>query len=202
MHTRKTVAAFATAICCFGLLGTPALADLKDDVSRELQREQIQVGNLDELNEPQLRQIQMVLRGGEPSGEKRDEIQRIASSDVPCLANDQIRSEVQRQLQAMGMTVDVTELGGTEVSELLVILSCDECSKDSRIRQVLDRSDRERVGEQQLRAEVGSCLQRMNIDTAGLDSLTPAQVAELELVLGGADTDADKRQQVQRILGQ
>jgi hypothetical protein len=202
MHTRKTIAAFATAICCFGLLGTPALADLKDDVSRELQREQIQVGNLDELNEPQLRQIQAVLRGGEHNVEKRDEIQRIAASDVPCLANDQMRSQVRTQLQAMGMDADVEALGGTEVAELLVILACDECSKDSRIQQVLDRSDRERVGEAQLRAEVGSCLQRMNIDTAGLDALTPAQVAELELVLGGADTDADKRQQVQRILGQ
>jgi hypothetical protein len=56
-------------------LGTgTAFADaLHDEVSGQLQRENIQVQNLGELNEPQLRQVQAVLRGGESQREKEDE---------------------------------------------------------------------------------------------------------------------------------
>jgi hypothetical protein len=62
--------------------------------------------------------------------------------------------------------------------------------------------DRERAGEQQVRADVEGCLRRMNIETAGLDALSPQEMAELELVLGGGDSDSEKRQQAERIIGQ
>jgi hypothetical protein len=203
MNFRIATMALATMLGT-SLLAGPGMAqaDLRASVETELQNRQVTVANLDELNEPQLRQIQAVLRGAEHQSDIDNEIERIAGSSIPCLANDQMRSEVSAQLSAMGMDVDVDALSGVQVAEVYLVLACDECSKDSRIQQIVAEAAGERVGDAQLKAEVGSCLRRMGIDLANLDDLTPQQVAEIELVVGAGGNEAEMRDQVQRIVEQ
>lgn len=191
----------ATALSCAVLSGAPAYADLRDDVASELQRRQIEVANLDELHEPQLRQIQAVLRGGEHRAEERDEIQRIATADVPCLANEQMRSQVATGLSQLGIDADLDALSGQEIAELYLVVICDECSQESRVRQVIDQPGRVGADEAQLRTEVGNCLRRMNVQV-DVEALTPQQLSEIALVVGSGDSDAEIRDQVRGIAEQ
>jgi hypothetical protein len=199
-----TTACAAALSSAFFVTG-PLLAqgDMRADVAAQLQRQGMEVPTLDELNDAQLRQIGATLRTAETDREMREQIESIAAADVPCLANDSLRQSVEDELQTLGVTdVDVSALSGQEVVELHLILSCDECSQEQRVRSVIERTDGERVGDEQLRAEVGSCLQRMNVDTANLDALTPQELAEIELIVGGGGSQAEMRQQVQQIVSQ
>ena len=59
-----------------------------------------------------------------------------------------------------------------------------------------------RLGAKQLRDSTAADLAALGIDTEDLDTLTLSQLAQIENVMGSADPDAQKRDQINSILAQ
>lgn len=194
-----SVAAVLTAVAVSPLY---AQEQLRSDAITELEKQNMDVGDVDSLTDAQLAQMLAVLRSTESEQYKRSEVQRLSEAEVPCMANEQLRADVESQLQQLGMTdISMDELTGQQVSEMHLVLSCDECTKQERIQNIV-ATDPEMAESDQLRSQVRGCLVRLGVRTDNLQALTPQEIAEIELVLGSGDTDAAKRTEISQILGE
>ncbi len=58
-----------------------------------------------------------------------------------------------------------------------------------------------RLGVGQLKSSTAADLASLGIDTEQLDSVTLSQLGQIENVMGGSESDAQKRNQINTILG-
>jgi hypothetical protein len=81
--------------------------------------------------------------------------------------------------------------------------SDDEATKRMRIQQILgnEATQTQRLGVGQLQSSVGSDLAAIGVDASGVDMLTLSQLAQIENVMSGGETDSIKKMRVEEIIG-
>ncbi len=96
-------------------------------------------------------------------------------------------------------------LSAEQVGQLQNVLSSTDTDevKRGRIQQILgnEATATGRIGVAQLRSSVELDLADIGVDASGVDMLTVGQLAEIENVMSGGDTQDVKRGRVQEIMG-
>ena len=114
-----------------------------------------------------------------------------------------MRASVAGQLAQHNIKLsNLDTLNGSELTVVQAVLSSNEPSADmaAQIRQIF-ASDSPILGNDQLRAEVGSCLNRLNVDV-DLEALTPDQMVKIQAVAGGAGSPDEKARTIKALADQ
>jgi len=88
--------------------------------------------------------------------------------------------------------------------ENVVSSGVSDSSKRQQIEEILGQSEATTTGNlgvDQMRSSVGADLAKLGIDAGAVDMLTMSQLAQIENVMAGADTDDVKRMRVEEIVG-
>ncbi len=197
-------AASAVALSAALVLGGPAFAadpQLQNQVKGQLQQHGIEIKDVGELTDTQLLQIALLLSTSESQSSQHAAVDSLLAIKEPCIANAQMRQSVAGQLSQHGIKVkNLDSVSGTQLAVVQAVLSSNQPPTEmaAQIEQIF-ASDSPIVGNDQLRAEVKSCVVKLNVDLDNLDALTPEQMVQIQLIAGGSDSESEKRAAIEKL---
>jgi hypothetical protein len=207
---RNLLTAVSAAALSLSLLGAPALAQtqqLDDSVSIGLAELGIDTGGR-VIRADQLAQIENVLASSETDEIKRAQIDEILGNEATAtgrLGVDQLRDSVAADMAQLGMDTEVVgTLTADQLASIENVMASNETDeiKRARIEEILagEATATGRLGVDQLRDSVKADMARLGVDAEAAESLTVAELAQLQNVLGSSDPDDEKRRRIEQIL--
>ena len=199
---QASILALSAAIIVGG--GAMAQDQLRTNVANQLQEHQISGVDVNALTDAQLAQIQLVLNSSEGDCCKEGMIQSLVTERDACEGSAQLRAQVEGQLKEHNITIEnFQNVGGPEVVLLETILNstATQSNKAAMIKKMF-AEDVRMVGNAQLKADVEQCILRYDADVENLDALSPDQLVQIELIAGGSESAAAKRQMIEQIADQ
>lgn len=206
MKRSRFLAASAAAFAAALTIGGAAYSQneqLQAQVRGQLSQHGIEIQNFEALSDTQLQQIALLLGTSESQNVQRASVESLLAIKEPCVGNDQMRASVAAQLRQHNITLsNIDTLNGSELTVLQAVLGSNEppSAMASQIRQIF-ASDSPILGNDQLRAEVGNCLNRLNVEL-DLDDLTPQQMIQIEAIAGGAGSMDEKARMIRNLADQ
>ena len=211
---RKLLTAVSAAALSLSLMAAAPgfAAGLDDTAAHGLSMLGVSVPPEGSLTDEQVTQIVNVLSSKDQDSTKRAAINQIMGVDTnsgntrPGVA--QLRDSVSADLAALGIDaadVDMLTLSQLGQIENVTASQDTQTTKKARIAEIMGNSEATatgRLGAKQLRDSTAADLAALGIDTEDLDTLTLSQLAQIENVMGSADPDAQKRDQISSILAQ
>ena len=192
------------AALSLSILAGPALSDqMRDDVSNQLARHNIEIQNYDSLSSTQVSQIHLILSTSEDDCCKAAMIESLVAERKACVATPQLRAEVAGQFKHHGIDADVDSISGPDLIVIEAVLNstAKDTAKQAQVERIL-AVDSPMVGNEQLRASVQTCVQDVNAKVENIDALSPEQLIQIELVAGGTGSESEKRMMIERIADQ
>jgi hypothetical protein len=202
MKTTFLSAASVAALLSAVLLAGPALSQdqLRESVKGQLAQNSIEVANFDSLSDTQILQLELIMNSTDNAQAQSAQVARLLEGPSECAGNAQLRESVAAGLTQHGVTVPNFELvTGSQLVVLASILNSTDSSANiaAQVERVF-ASDSPIVGNEQLRADAESCLGVVNADV-DLGALTPAEMVEVQLIVGGEGDAAAKRAAIEAL---
>jgi hypothetical protein len=193
-----SVAALLSAV----LLASPAFSQsqMRESVKTQLAQNQITLANFDVLSDSQVMQIELILGTSDNAATKQAQVAHLLADPIECAGNAQMRAQVAAGLSQKGVTVpNLDMITGTQLVILLSILNSDLSNAETaaQVTRVF-ASDSPIVGSEQLRADAQACLGVVNAKV-DLGALTPAEMVEVQLIVGGDGDAAAKRAAIEAL---
>jgi hypothetical protein len=209
---RTLLSAVSAAALSLSLMnGMPAAGQgLDDAAARGLAALGVQAPALATLTTEQVAQIQNILSSTDTDETKRARIQEVLGNEATAtgrLGVAQLQDSVSAEMASLGLdTSMVPSLTLTQLAQIEAAMSTNDADdiKKAKVGEIIggEAVATQRLGVQQLKDSTAADMARLGIDTEGLDSLTLAQIAQIENVMSSAGTDEEKRAQVGRIMAE
>jgi len=204
----------AAALSAMLIGGAPAMgASLTESASQGLAVLGVPTPPPNSLTDDQVLKIMNVLSSSDSQDRQREQIQTIIGANeasgggVGKYGVAQLRSSVSSDLAAMG--VDASGVDSLTLSQLAQIENINasmvsDAQKKAQIASVMgnDATNTSQLGVRQLSDSTKADLAKLGIDADQVNSLTVDQIAKIENVMAGSESDASKRAQVNTIVSQ
>ena len=199
-----TAAALAMA-----LSGMPLFAQGFDDATAAgLAKLGIQAPPVEAMSVEQHAEIQNVIASSDSDDTKRRQIELILGEQATAtgrLGVGQLQSSVGADLAQLGIDaggVDSLTLGQLAQIENVMAGGDTNDVKKMRVEEIIggEATATGRLGVAQLQDSVAADLAKLGIDAEGVESLSLAQLGQIENVVGSGATDEEKRAQITTIM--
>ena len=170
----------------------------------------IQTPPIDSLTTEQVAQITNILGSTDPDSAKKMHIQQVLGNEATAtgrLGVAQLRNSAKADLSQLGMNAEgVDMLTLSQLGQIENVMAGQDTTdvKKKRVGEIVggEATATGRLGVTQLQDSAASDLASLGIDADGVEMLTIAQLGEIENVMASGETDASKRDQVPKIIGE
>lgn len=150
------------------------------------------------------------MRAGVVRATKRAGIRQVLGDQATAtgrLGVAQLQDSVSADLASLGVDASgVPALTLTQLAQIEAAMSTNDADdiKKARIGEIIggEAVATGRLGVRQLKDSTAADMAKIGVDTEALESLTLAQIAQIENVMSASGTDAEKQAQVERIIAE